>query len=367
MKKIFVMILILIIIFLLYNFTPVFAPIKEQLEEEKYSQFVSDNGWLTVEQTKIKNSRNEDFSLKGVSSHGIQWYSEILTYDNLKNLKETWGINVFRIAMYTNENGYISNPDAIKQKVIEIANNVIDLDMYVIIDWHTLSDNDPNQYKNEAKIFFEEMSTLYANTPNVIYEICNEPSGNTVTWDEQIKPYAEEIIPIIRANSPNSLIIVGTPNWCKNLDVVADNPLSYSNILYSCHFYAGSHGEDLQKSIDYALSKNLPIFVSEWGTTDASGNGSIYLDESKQWIDFLNERNIGFVNWSFSNKNETSAILSYTYNINTQIDENAQTGTNSAITNLATSTNSSFDTSTQTDFNNYLTDSGKFVKTTISF
>ena len=96
------------------------------------------------------------------------------------------------------KNGYISDKENIKNKVIEIADNVIDLDMYVIIDWHILMDNNPNTHKEEAKEFFREMSTLYADTPNVIYEICNEPNGNSVTWDKSIKPYAEEIIPIIR-------------------------------------------------------------------------------------------------------------------------------------------------------------------------
>ena len=206
--------LVIILLFVLYNFTPVFAPLKETI---LYTKYVSDNGFLHVDGTSIKNNKNNHFEIMGLSSHGLQWYNQLLTYDNLKTLKDTWKINVFRIAMYTDENGYINNKDEMKQKLIEITNNLIDLDMYVIIDWHTLKDNDPNKYKEDAKVFFDEISTLYKDSPNIIYEICNEPSGNTVTWDDQIKPYAEEIIPIIRKNAPKSLIIVGTPNWCKDL------------------------------------------------------------------------------------------------------------------------------------------------------
>ena len=73
--------------------------------------------------------------------------------------------------------------------------------MYVIIDWHILSDNDPNTNKKEAKKFFKEMSKLYADYDNVIYEICNEPNGG-ITWQGNVKPYAQRIVERIRAQSP---------------------------------------------------------------------------------------------------------------------------------------------------------------------
>lgn len=302
-----------------------------QLPEQISSPYVSYNGWLKVDGTQIKNEKGDNFVLQGISSHGLQWYSDILTNDNLKKLKETWDVNVFRIAMYTSEGGYISNKEETKQKLITIANNVIDLDMYVIIDWHILSDNNPNIYKEDSKAFFEEISTLYKDTPNVIYEICNEPNGDAVTWDNDVKPYAEEIIPIIRKNSPNSLIIVGTPNWCQKLKPSVQNPLNYQNILYSCHFYAGTHKQELRDEVSYALENGLPVIISEWGTTDASGNGQVDVEESKAWIDFLKSNNISFINWSFSNKNEGSALLKSDFN-------------------------------NQEDFNNYLTESGNLVK-----
>ncbi|MBQ3416106.1 MAG: glycoside hydrolase family 5 protein [Clostridia bacterium] len=335
MKKIIVGIIIFIIIIVLIC---EFTPVSEVLDNIIYNNYVSDNGWLYVDGTSIKNKRNKNFTLKGVSSHGLQWYSDIITYDNLKNLKESWNINVFRIAMYTSENGYISNKEEIKNKVIEIANNVIDLDMYAIIDWHILRDNDPNTYKEDSKEFFNEISNLYADKPNVIYEICNEPNGNSISWDKHVKPYAEEIIPIIRQNSPKSLIIVGTPTWCQEVNAAADNRLDFDNILYSCHFYAGTHGEDLRKNVEYALSKGAPIIISEWGTTDMTGNGSIYTDKANEWIDFLNKNNLSWINWSFSNKSEGSAIILPTY---TLINE---------------------ETGLSNDFNDYLTDSGKYVK-----
>ena len=188
--------------------------------------------------------------------------------------------------MYTEQDGYINNP-ILKNKVIEIVKYAIELDLYVIIDWHILNDNDPNTNKEQAKEFFKEMSNKFKHTPNVLYEICNEPNGS-VTWDD-VKSYANEIIHIIRNNTKN-LIIVGTPNWCQDIDKVADDKLNYDNIAYSLHFYSGSHNEELRKKIDYARSKNICVFVSEFGISKASGTGGVFKKEGKIWLDYLKER-----------------------------------------------------------------------------
>lgn len=293
-------------------------------------------GWLKTVGAELQNEKGEPIQLRGISSHGIQWFPNIVTYDSLKQLKDTWKINIFRIAMYTdsNANGYIAHPDKSKEDVAKIVEYAKQLDMYVIIDWHILSDNNPQIYQSQAKEFFSEMAEKYSDTPNVIYEICNEPNGNNVKWNENVKPYAEEIVSTIKQKSPRSLVIVGTPDWCKDLKSVADNPLNYDNVVYSCHFYAGSHGDELKKQIIYCMEKNIPVFVSECGITDASGNGKIYPEEYKAWIEFLSKRNISWLYWSFCNKDESSSILATNY-----VPEN--TGLN---------------------INDYLTESGKIIK-----
>lgn len=287
------------------------------------SNLVSSNGTLHVSGTNLQNQYNQNFRLKGLSSHGIQWYSDIITYDNLKHLRDSWGINVFRIAMYTNENGYISQPDKMKKTAYNIIDMCINLDLYVVIDWHILSDGDPNIYLEQSKSFFNETSAKYKDYPNVIYEICNEPNQSYVTWSNHIKPYAEKIIPIIRNNSKNSVILVGTPDWSKDLSSVSKDPLKYDNIMYTVHFYAATHKTELQNTITSALNKNIPVFVSEWGTTDASGNSNFDLNSSKNWIEFMDKNNLSWINWSFCNKSEDSAILSSNYNIknSSSIDE----------------------------------------------
>ena len=275
-------------------------------DNKSKNNLVSYNGWLKIENNTLVNERKEKIRLKGISTHGLQWYSKYANYDMMKSLKEELGINLFRIAMYTEENGYIYNK-SLKNKVEEIVENAKKLDMYVIIDWHILSDGDPLMHKEEAKEFFREMSLKYKDYPNVIYEICNEPNGN-VTWENNIKPYAEEVIKEIRENSKKSIIIVGTPTWDQEVDKPAKNKINDELVMYALHFYSGTHTEWLRERVKEAL-KDIPIFVSEWGVSDASGNGGVYKEETIKWINFMKENNLSYAVWSLSDKNESSALL----------------------------------------------------------
>ncbi len=279
----------------------------ELTSEAAPADLVSQNGQLQVVNGQLRNSSGQPFQLAGISSHGLQWFGEFVNEDSMRWLRDDWGMNVFRAAMYTAEDGYITNP-SVKEKVKEAVEAAIALDMYIVIDWHILEDNNPNQYKEQAKDFFREMSALYGQYPNVIYEIANEPNGG-VTWNNDIKPYAQEVIPVIRANDPDGIVIVGTGTWSQDVHHAADNPLSFSDVMYATHFYAGTHGQFLRDRIDYALNKGVGVFVSEWGTSAASGDGGVYLNESQQWIDFMNSRNVSWINWSLADKNESSAAL----------------------------------------------------------
>lgn len=263
---------------------------------------VSENGALHVEGTQLVNERGEAVVLHGMSSHGLQWFGNFAT-ENAIRATADYGANLFRCAMYTGEGGYASNP-AVKNTLINAVDSAIRQDMYVIIDWHILSDGDPLTYADKAEEFFAEMSERYGNNPAVLYEICNEPNGG-ISWEGNVKPYAERIIPVIRSNS-NGIILIGSPTWSQDLHEAAKNPINADNIMYTCHFYAGTHTDWLRQRISDC---GLPVFVTEWGTSAADGNGGVYLEEAQRWIDFMNERGISWANWSLCDKNESSAAL----------------------------------------------------------
>ncbi len=285
---------------------------------------VQKHGRLFVKGTNLVDSNGNNFQLRGVSTHSISAFPEYINKETFKEMRDVWGINVIRIAMYSNPNdGYTVK---LHDKVKEAVQYASDLGLYVIIDWHILQDNNPNIYKSEAINFFKEMATEFKDNENILYEICNEPNGN-VTWAKDIKPYAEDVISEIRKIDSNSIIIVGTPTWSQDVDIVADDKIEgYSNIMYTLHFYAATHKDSLRSKMKSALDKGLPIFVTEFGISDASGNGKIDEAEGDKWIDALNQYNISWVCWNLSNKNETSAILNSSCKKLTGYDESDFSG-----------------------------------------
>ena len=268
---------------------------------------VSENGWLQVVGTTLCNEQGEPIVLRGMSSHGVHWYPQYTSRESIANTAAC-GANLFRVAMYTGEGGYISQPQAVLEQTLQAVDAAIANDMYVIIDWHILSDGNPRTYQAQAKEFFTLVSDRYRDQPAVLYEICNEPNGN-VSWEGDIKPYAEEMVGVIRANSPNAVILIGSGTWSQDIHQAAANPVQGENLMYTCHFYAGTHGQWLRDRIDSALAAGLPIFISEWGTSAADGSGGVFLDASAQWLDFLDARGISWANWSLCDKGETSAAL----------------------------------------------------------
>lgn len=285
------------------------APISKT-ETSKKGEFAKVNGELKVKGTQLCNSNGEAIQLKGMSSHGLGWFGDYINKESIKYTRDEMGANVIRLAMYSDGSGsYMASPNTNKTKVYEGIDAAIELGIYVIVDWHVLSEKDPNKHKEEAKEFFKEVTSKYKDCPNIIYEICNEPNGDNVTWENNIKPYAEEVIPVIRENSKNSIVIVGTGNWCQDIVDPASDPLKFENIMYACHFYAGTHTQWLRDRIDEALESGLPIIISEWGTSAADGSGGVFPKETLNWIEFLEEKNISWLNWSLCNKNETSAAL----------------------------------------------------------
>ncbi|MBR5953525.1 MAG: glycoside hydrolase family 5 protein, partial [Pseudobutyrivibrio sp.] len=156
--------------------------------------------------------------------------------------------------------------------------------------------------------FFGEMVRKYKGNDNVIYEICNEPNGDT-TWSD-IKSYAKEVIPVIRNVDSDAVILVGTPEWSSDLESVQDDPLNFKNIMYTYHFYAASHKDDARAELESALEAGLPVFISEYGLVSADGNGSVDTKEAKKWYDLIDEYKLSSCIWNLSNKDEGSALIS---------------------------------------------------------
>lgn len=273
---------------------------------------VSQHGQLSVKGTNIVDKNGSTYQLRGMSTHGITWFPDFVNENAFKTLRDDWNTNVVRLAMYVDEWGngscYMSNKQGSREMVEKGIDLCIKLDMYCIVDWHLLNPGDPSKYTNEAKEFFDYISRKYGNYPNIIYEICNEPNSGA-DWDSNIKSYAEQIIPAIRANDPDSIVIVGTPTWSQDIDRALANPLKYDNVMYALHFYAATHTDWLRDRVKTCVNSGLPVFVTEFGMCDASGGGSNDFNQATQWLNLFDSLNISYCNWALANKNETCCAI----------------------------------------------------------
>jgi endoglucanase len=266
---------------------------------------VDQHGALRVIDRRLCDQAGLPVLLRGISTHDLKAFGHFANRESIRSLVQDWHVTVLRPALYVAS--YL--PDRSLEQTLDLIVPACEENgIYCIIDWHVLAEHNPQLTEAEARVFFARKAAQYRDKPHVLYEICNEPNGPEVTWHDNVKPFAEAIIPVIRKESPKAIIIVGTPTWSQDVDLAAQDPLAFENVLYAIHFYAGSHGEALREKVRVA-SKRIAIFCSEWGTTLASGDGGPFPSESTQWLDFVESSGISWCNWSLSDANETSALF----------------------------------------------------------
>ena len=281
----------------------------------------SKHGKLHVDGIYLKDSHNEKFQLRGASLHGLQWdvgYNYI-SKESFKTLRDSFGVNAVRLPVYVTQGGYTegaaSAMDTRIENAVKYAN---ELGMYVIIDWHVHSayggQTNPNTWKNSAISFFDKYASKYKSYGNILYEICNEPVY-TEWYDGSgydLYTYANAVVPVIRKYT-DSIVIVGTNTWSQEPDKVAAHKLSYANTMYTFHFYSETHrggaGNWVYDNVQRALNSGVPVFCTEFGICDASGNGNYNIDSANKWMSLMDTYSISFCCWHLSNKGESSAYL----------------------------------------------------------
>ena len=297
-------------------------------EETFYNNPYQQNGKLSVNGRDLVNQNGEKFQLYGLSTHGLQWFSKVVNEGTLSAIAENFGNNIFRFALYTDEDGYCDGSEAVKKRMLETLEKGIEiateLGLYVIVDWHMVGaenvlDKNPLTYLEEAKEFFSYISNKYKDQDNILYEIMNEPNGST-TWAD-CKKYANEVIPCIRKNT-DAIILVGNPKWTADLNSVMKDPLTgYTNIMYTYHFYAADHTDTSQ--VVKAYDSGFPVFISEFGFMESSGDGAISTTYGNKWKQVLDSRNISYVAWNISNSKGSASIFKYnTSNLTDVSDSN---------------------------------------------
>lgn len=279
------------------------TPITQKTPVEKH-------GALSTSGAKLIGEHGQQVSLAGPS---LFWSNDGWDGESFYNagvvatVAKDWKASVIRAAMgVDNKGSFIESPDTNRAKVKSVVDAAVDNGIYVIIDWHSHHAED---IEAQAIEFFTAMAKQYGHLPNVIYEIYNEPLRET-DWEKTIKPYSEKVIAAIRKVDPDNIIIVGTQTWSQDVDKAAKSPLvGFTNIVYALHFYAGTHRQGLRDRAQTAIDSGLPIFISEWGSVNANGDGEVDIDESMQWLIFAKQNGLSHLSWSISNKVEGASMI----------------------------------------------------------
>ncbi|GAA2712809.1 glycoside hydrolase family 5 protein [Actinoplanes palleronii] len=273
---------------------------------------VAVNGQLSVCGTKLCNKNGTAIQLRGMSSHGLQFFPNCVNAGSLDAIRNDWNADFIRLSMYVQEGGLASDPAGFTAKVNGLVDTATKLGLYVIVDFHILTPGDPNFNLALAKTFFADVTAKHAGNNNVIYEVANEPNG--VSWDA-IKSYADQVIPVIRKNAPNSVVLVGTRGFSSlgltdgaTEQEIIDDPVTFKNVMYTFHFYAASHGADRRAAVARA-AKSLPLFVSEFGTQTFTGDGGNDFTSTTAWLDLLKSLKISYAMWSLSDGRETNSAF----------------------------------------------------------
>ena len=321
-------------------------------------------GRLQIVDGQLNDQKGNPVQLKGMSTFGLQWGdgSWVLTEEAFDVLAYDWECDIIRLAMYVTENGYRTAPGIILSRVEQGIEMATTRGMYVMVDWHVLTPGDPmhddyltaglsadnmpdeflslrsaNPDWTGPQLFFAYLAQKYGSQGNILWETANEPNGlgNYMSrfrvWSDRLKPYHESIIEVIRQYDTSGIIICGTDSWSQYVDAPVKDPLSDLNVMYSMHFYAGTHdtgyqqnamnpdiyGEyRLRKMTDDALDAGLAVFCTEWGTSESSGTGGPYIDFSTRWVEYMEDKMISWCAWSLTKKNEVSAAFKPTVTAN---------------------------------------------------
>lgn len=267
------------------------------------AQPVEKHGQLKVVGTKLLDKNDIPVALHGMSFGWSCFHPRFYTAGAVEWLYKNWNCNVVRAALGVEpKSGYKTDPKISTELITTVVEAAIKEGIYVIIDWHSHNIN-----LKEAKIFFAAMAEKYVGHPNIIYELFNEPDYET--WAE-VKAYATEIISVIRKYDTKNIILVGSPRWDQEILMPADDPITdYGNLMYTMHFYAGTHTQWLRDRTDAAIQKGLPVFVSECAGMEATGDGPIDYTEWQKYIDWMDKNNLSWVTWSVSDKNESCSVL----------------------------------------------------------
>lgn len=234
--------------------------------------------WLYVDGNRIKDSSGNNITLRGVSILAPEHNNECTTC-NTKPISEMlewqadagrgWQSRIVRLQVTCAK---VSDPVQSFTDIIDpYVQQAIAKGLYIIVDLHFVSNYGAGGIPQVFVMnFWKYVAPRYANVPNVLFEVYNEPINPDVwtTW----KSYIQPVIDTIRAVAPRNIILVGGPQWSTRVNSAAANPMVGANLVYVYHIYPNQGAAttaNLNSKFGTA-AQTIPVMVTEFGWNDNS-------------------------------------------------------------------------------------------------
>ena len=251
--------------------------------------------------------------IRGIGTHHLLQFKNLHTKECLETLKY-YGINCIRLSAYlktqlfnasNNEyaKGYVDSIAETRAHIEEIVSYCVELGLYVILDWHMHATNSyADMYETEAIDFFTYYSDKYKDTPNVFYELANEPYSITAT---ELITFISKVRPVILANNPTAIMLCGNAKEGIETFYTKLVAAGYTDIFVCPH----SYGESVKVQYSKWFNNGYPLFVSEWGNSNGYGDGEGNDAATTDLLEWLHETGVGTCFWKYTDQTMTTSIL----------------------------------------------------------
>ena len=215
---------------------------------------------------------------------GMKWL-----IDKATNASEGWHPKVIRIMVEPAV--WKSNPDAYFNKHLSpTVQHCIKKKVYCIVGWGKIANYNESATDRQIRAFWNYVAPKYKNTPNVLYELFNEPISPLAwsTWKATAQPWVD----LVRSHAPQNIILIGGPHWDQMISGAANAPFKGNNLAYVAHIYPRTYYPHGWEAAVGVVANKHPVFVTEVGFQRVSKVGQTTV------LGTLSNFGIPFKNWA---------------------------------------------------------------------